>query len=246
MYIGKTEHSDPHRRWREHTKQYTLKRCENRPLYSAMNKYGIDNFKFDIIEQSENGQYLCEREQYYINLYRTYVGYDDCNGYNLTIGGDGRPYIKLDADEVIEYYHFCGDVVRKTAEHFNVCSDTISKLLDDKGIKKSKYRFDEDYYLSKYGGIVMLDNCGFNVIDILSGPSEVQKKYGFKAKQITNVLYKNVENPRSNGYMWYRYNELPEKYKPALEKYHLIKRLLDEYYEEDNLEIADDLEYIYC
>ena len=53
------------------------------------------------IEKSDNGQPLCEREQYYIKLYRTYVGYDDCNGYNLTIGGDGRPYIELNAAEHI-------------------------------------------------------------------------------------------------------------------------------------------------
>ena len=28
-------------------------------------------------------------EGYFINQYRAYVGFNDCNGYNLTLGGDG-------------------------------------------------------------------------------------------------------------------------------------------------------------
>ena len=47
MYIGKTEHLDPNRRWKEHTRQCVLNEYRKRPLYYAMNKYGINNFTFD-------------------------------------------------------------------------------------------------------------------------------------------------------------------------------------------------------
>lgn len=62
---------------------------EHRPLYSAFKKYGIQFFKIELIEEVSD-DLLCEREQFYIQQYRSYVGFDDCNGYNATLGGDFR------------------------------------------------------------------------------------------------------------------------------------------------------------
>lgn len=58
-----------------------------------MNKYGIDNFTFAVIDECDSSEELCEKEKHYINLYRTYIGFKDCAGYNATLGGDGKSYL---------------------------------------------------------------------------------------------------------------------------------------------------------
>jgi len=50
-------------------------------LYKAFNKYGIENFTFEEIEQVDNS-ILDEREKYWIEYYDSYF-----NGYNSTLGG---------------------------------------------------------------------------------------------------------------------------------------------------------------
>jgi len=58
-----------------------------------MRKYGVENFSFEVIDCCDNSNELCEKEKYYIEKFRTYIGFSDCNGYNATIGGDGKPYL---------------------------------------------------------------------------------------------------------------------------------------------------------
>jgi group I intron endonuclease len=48
VYIGKTK--DPERRWREH-KNESLKAEKKYVIYLALNKYGINNFDFEVIEE---------------------------------------------------------------------------------------------------------------------------------------------------------------------------------------------------
>ena len=89
VYIGKTCKSIKER-FAEHI--YSAKTAEyrfKRVLYLAMNKYGIDKFYVEQLECDLTDEQACEKEQYYISQYRSYVGFDDCNGYNMTLGGDG-------------------------------------------------------------------------------------------------------------------------------------------------------------
>ena len=83
VYVGKTMHSIE-KRFKEHCKDSKKERNEKRPLYNAMNKYGIKHFKISLLEEcdSENAE---EREIYWIEYYNSYK-----NGYNATKGGDGK------------------------------------------------------------------------------------------------------------------------------------------------------------
>lgn len=74
FYIGKTTKTIEER-FRRH---YYSHRNQNTYLYKAMRKYGIDNFKIDIIEETE---FPNEREMYWIDLLDPH--------YNMTRGGDG-------------------------------------------------------------------------------------------------------------------------------------------------------------
>jgi group I intron endonuclease len=62
-----------------------LKGAKCKKFYNAVQSYGIENFKFEIIEQFTeiNRQLLNEREMYWIAHFDSLI-----NGYNLTTGGD--------------------------------------------------------------------------------------------------------------------------------------------------------------
>ena len=79
IYIGKTEFS-LEKRFKEHCKDAFKREDEKRPLYAAMRKYGIENFKISLIEETENPE---EREIFWIEQKRSFK-----NGYNATIGVD--------------------------------------------------------------------------------------------------------------------------------------------------------------
>lgn len=82
VYIGKTLFSIE-KRWKEHLNSRLREQCKNRPLYRAMNKYGVEHFSIEAVEQCID-ESASEREKYWISYYNSYH-----NGYNATYGGDG-------------------------------------------------------------------------------------------------------------------------------------------------------------
>ena len=66
FYIGKSV--DIKRRWTEHK---TPKASGNDSLHSDMRKYGIDNFKFEVIEECDKEK-LLERELHYIKTLKPF------------------------------------------------------------------------------------------------------------------------------------------------------------------------------
>ena len=95
IYIGKTIQT-VETRWKEHKRECNQARAQNRPLYAAFRKYGIDNFSIEQVEETTK-ELLEEREKYWIEFYKSFK-----YGYNATKGGDGRPY--LDYDLVVQTY----------------------------------------------------------------------------------------------------------------------------------------------
>lgn len=126
-YVGKTTQS-VEERFQEHCQDSVKKRCEKRPLYDAMNKYGIENFKVECLEEVEDESILSEREIYWIDKLQTY-GKD---GYNATKGGDGK--ILYDYREIIEIYSL-GYNIKQTAEKVGCCEDTVQNVLRSHGVK---------------------------------------------------------------------------------------------------------------
>lgn len=124
-YIGKT-YLTIEERWKQHKKDAKKDDCLHRPLYAAINKYGIDNFIITLIEETEN---LEEREKYWIAYYNSY--YD---GYNATTGGDGRPYIKYSDEEIINKY-LETQSIQETAKYFQIGTDSVSLRLKNNNIQ---------------------------------------------------------------------------------------------------------------
>lgn len=121
-YIGKTN-KNIEERLKEHKKERKKDRSKNRPLYRAMNKYGVDNFIIEKIEETNNPE---EREIYWINYYNTYH-----HGYNATKGGDGKPF--LDYNRILERikeFPYASEV----AKEFNCCTCSIRRIARDNNI----------------------------------------------------------------------------------------------------------------
>lgn len=125
LYIGKTTYATIEQRFKEHCRDCKRIIYEKRPLYSAMNKYGIENFEISLIEEVELSQ-LEKREQYWIEYYDSYH-----NGYNATLGGDGR--ILYDYNLFIEDYNK-GMLVKEIAEKHGCDAGTVTKALHSCGI----------------------------------------------------------------------------------------------------------------
>ena len=82
-YIGETKKNNPYLRWNEH--QSKIEKGIGCPaLQDAVKKYGISNFKFEVlIICFDEDRYKFEKE--YIQKYNSIAP----NGYNLTKGGEG-------------------------------------------------------------------------------------------------------------------------------------------------------------
>lgn len=119
IYIGKTIF-DINKRFKEHIRDSKRARCEKRPLYSAMNKYGAENFQISLVEQCDNSL-AEEREAYWIKKFDSYH-----NGYNATLGGDGKAYLDY---ELIKETYLAGNNIQETAEKCSCCEDSVHTVL---------------------------------------------------------------------------------------------------------------------
>lgn len=124
-YIGKTM-STIQERWKEHCNDYQKERHQNRPLYRAMRKYGVDSFEISEIENCSD-TLLSEREKYWISYYDTYR-----NGYNATIGGDGTQYV--DYDLVVHIYKLTHNQ-KETARIVGIDIATVKSILNIRNVE---------------------------------------------------------------------------------------------------------------
>ena len=92
---------------------------KKRPLYDAMNKYGIENFVVKELIEYPNEK-LSSYEIMYINKLGTYN-----NGYNATKCGDGS--ILFDYDKIIETYKL-GGTMTDCAVKIHCSVDTVKKV----------------------------------------------------------------------------------------------------------------------
>ena len=118
VYIGKTEFSIE-KRFKEHCQDAFRNRNEQRPLYSAMRKYGVEHFQIELIEETKIPE---EREQYWIKFYNSYH-----NGYNATLGGDGKKYINYDT--ILALYDEGVLTQKEIADECNCSIDSVRHIV---------------------------------------------------------------------------------------------------------------------
>ena len=127
-YIGQTIKT-VEKRFQQHKNNSNKPYFSQIVLYKAFNKYGIQNFKCETIEEIPNEQ-LDEREKYWIEYYDTYF-----NGYNSTLGGRLVELYQWDIDDIIEKY-FELKSARKVAKYFGCDHNTIDRILNINNIPR--------------------------------------------------------------------------------------------------------------
>lgn len=139
IYIGKTEFSIE-KRFKEHCRDAFKERNKKRPLYAAMRKYGVNHFHIELIEETDRPE---EREIYWIKQKQSFR-----DGYNATLGGDGRRYI--DYDLVIATYKEIG-IIKDTALALDISTDIVSLILHQNNIPINSSK---DVQIKKSGKII--------------------------------------------------------------------------------------------
>ena len=146
IYIGKTEFSIE-KRFKEHCQDAFRDRNEKRPLYAAMRKYGIEHFHIELIEETDNPE---EREIYWIENKRSFK-----NGYNATMGGDGKQLYDHQAIlarlkehpypcDIAEEFNCCRDIVYNIAKQNNIIIKNKSYENTTKYLRKEIFAFTKD------------------------------------------------------------------------------------------------------
>ena len=142
-YIGQTSRTIEDR-WKEH-----LHNNHDIPLVRAFKKYGIENFKIECLEECSESM-VNERECYWISYYDTYY-----NGYNATLGGDGRvqynyeailnKYFELKNTEAVAKYFGCSiDTVRAIRKKFHTGNLYHNDPDLNKNLRKKVIMIDKD------------------------------------------------------------------------------------------------------
>ncbi len=136
-YIGKTLDTVDFR-WKQHCKDYKKERCEKRPLYAAMRKYGVECFSVEPLEDC-SAESLSSRERFWIEYYGTFK-----NGYNATRGGDGKSYIDY---IIINETYLQTQSEKETAKMLSIDIGTVRRAIKLRGDEPiSSQRWSRDNY----------------------------------------------------------------------------------------------------
>lgn len=186
-YIGKTVGSIENR-WKEHCREANQNRSNNRPLYKAMSKYGIDKFIVEKLDECSLEE-LSNKEKYWINVLDTYH-----NGYNATYGGDGCQYADYD---IIYVLYNQGKTSKEIREITKYDYDTIANALNSKGIYFEERKKRAIEKISK--PIARLDKNTGEILEILSSTREADRIYQTN-KHVSDVC--NGKRKTAGGYGW--------------------------------------------
>lgn len=187
-YIGQT--SDYHRRFIEHkAKGYGNEKTK--VLYYAFDKYGIDNFTFEVIE--DKTEKYNEREKYWIKYYDSFE-----NGYNMTEGGEEPPlnikenspfatHSQAEVDIVIDLILNTDIQLKDIAKLTNYDYSTIKRINYGKLWHNEKYT----YPLRKESSREYQKERALNIINDLLNSNlnqrQIAEKYGCARTTVTAI-----------------------------------------------------------
>lgn len=206
-YIGKTVTTIKNR-WQHHLSDYLIYDWH---LYRAMRKYGVEHFFIKEIEECEDGL-LDERERYWIKKFDSFR-----NGYNMTIGGDGRK--SLDRKKILKDWEN-GKSVKEISESLGCWSSSIVQVLKELNLYDiEEVQRRKSLYIAKKNTkkkIIQYNEAG-EFIESFDCIREIELKTGINGTAIRTALAKQIG---AGGFLWRREDE-PE---PTPKKVKICKR----------------------
>lgn len=182
MYIGQT--NNPDRRKKRHFSELNSLSHKNTHLQNSWNKYGSHNFIFEIIDKADSLDEILEKENFWINYYKTI---NRKFGYNLTDGGKTPVF----CEETIKKLSNFQKGRKKTEEH----KRKISKANKGKIISDKQKKYFSDLYKERYKN----GELPYLKPNYLSGD-----KHGMYGKTHTEEARKKISNSKKGK----KYEEL--------------------------------------
>lgn len=220
-YIGQSKNIE--RRWIDHksTANSNSNERRNYPLYRAMNKYGVDNFSFSILEEVEDYDQLNSIENKYIAEFNSIA-----KGYNQMITSmHGLSKEELIAKRELKY-PVTKDKLRselfqysfeKVGSIYGVSSNTIRKWCKDYGIPSSAKDYVSESKSLAYSNkmkdiareastvtkrVAMLDKTTNTVLREFNSLNEASKYVGTTPNNIARAIHGYEGRNTSLGYRW--------------------------------------------
>lgn len=196
MYIGASV--DVGRRRIEHFKPSRVEMFKDRlPLYEAIDKYGKENFTFEVIEETTLEK-LEEREEYYINKFNTVE-----HGYNVV----KTSHNMHDEDYALEVHgSFFSEWNKKQwqNEEYRKKMSEQSSLVQKERLKDPKYKAEKVKQLKRYTDtlkktVEQYDKEG-NLIAVYNGVREAERVTGINSQSISKVAL--GQRKTAGGYIW--------------------------------------------
>jgi hypothetical protein len=189
VYIGKTSNF----RERINSHKFNYKNGDT-VFYKALRKHGWGSFCIDIIYQTKNHEHCLEMETYFIYEYNSYISFENSNGYNMTLGGEGS----LGANtKTYNFYDIYGNYYTIT-NLYQFCTEKniSSKVMYDLANgKRLKY----DIYISalkekrKFKTFKLYDTIKQEIIEI-TDLSEFCEKNGYNKVNMMRLVTNGVNH----------------------------------------------------
>lgn len=202
-YIGKTYNSI-YVRLKNH-----LNCLDDRPLYRAFNKYGIDNFSMEILGEFPEGE-LETQEELAIKDYNSYL-----KGYNATIGGDGKRYLILPEHDIINAYSQNNESINSIANRYNVDWHSIEKLLLSSGLtiesninrirrvaRQIKIIDIDEYFSNTYECAKFLIDSEMTTSDIRAVQKSINRACSGERKTYRGLKFEYIDNGSHDRDYW--------------------------------------------
>lgn len=203
IYIGATKHTLESRK-NGHLKQAFSKTKRKGYFQRAILKYGIENFKWEVIDTSDNYQELMIKENYWVKFYNSFGkdGYNSCEGGGNTTGYKFSEESRLKLSRAAKTY---------VKEKNGFYGKTHSKELKEKWSKERKGRKLEGEWLKniqqarkkRCKKVINIDTG-----EIFNSIGEAQQKYNLK-NGISNVC-KGIKKTAA-GQRWMFYEDFVNK-----------------------------------
>lgn len=231
-YIGQSHNI--YSRWYSHKRELNKNTHHNYKLQNDWNKYGQNNFDFEIIDICDISE-LNDREMYWIKKFDSYN-----NGYNLDLGGLGvRGYkhteeelnkmihvqnpkrvVQLDNDfNIVAEFESCGQVEKQLGYSHRQIKSVCNKTGFQKTAHGYFWAYADDYYSNNFDREyykkhdnkkkeVLQFDLDMNLINRWESCYKASRNIGVSPGEISKVC--NKKRMTAKGYIWRYADEYSE------------------------------------
>lgn len=186
-----------------------LKRNKHHSQYlqNTYNKYGKEVLKFEVIEKhvDYNKIYIIEREQYWVDYYKSYkpeFGYNEAKVVITSVKYNPIIQYSLDGNFIKEW-----ESSDEVAKFFNTSRTSVNRACHKENVIfkncQWKYKFRDKEFKNLLMIYVQYDIKG-NFIDIFFSLKEIKDKYNIGSK--SNVIRACSDNKLSFNSLWKKYD----------------------------------------